>query len=109
VFTLKKKAVPPAGSVPGAAIVAQGEGMFPAVTSMVVCESFPDGSPRATSSVTLFWHDGSLKACLNDKDADLTAWVSADTLEGLLEALEKGLQVDGLDWRKGGRRTTKKK
>lgn len=109
VFELRKRPAPDPEKIPAGQIIARESSMWPAVVSMLTSESWPDGSKRVPSSLTLFWHDGSLKACLNDKDADVTAWVSADTLEGLLEALEVGLQGDRLDWRKGGKRTGKKR
>jgi len=59
-----------------------------------------DGKERETSSVTVFHGDGLLKACIQDKDAGLIAFVTGESLEGLLDALEKGLASGKLDWRK---------
>lgn len=36
---------------------------------------------------------------MTDKDAGYYAFVSADTFDGLLEATERGLKSEGLDWR----------
>lgn len=47
----------------------------------------------------MFCEDGKWKACVTDKDAGYYAFTSADTLDGLLEAVERGLAKEGLDWR----------
>lgn len=60
---------------------------------------YPDGSPRQTSTVTVFVDAGVLKVCLNDRDNGLTAWGAGATLCDALHALEVGLQGDSLSWR----------
>jgi hypothetical protein len=55
---------------------------------------------REPGSMIIFVDDLCLlKACLSDKETQQVAFVSGDSLEGLLEALEKGLRDDRLDWR----------
>lgn len=61
---------------------------------------FDDGSKRTPGSVVLFRDSLRLKACLSDKDADLVAFVTADTPDALFEALEVGIRDDTLDWRR---------
>jgi hypothetical protein len=39
------------------------------------------------------------KACLNNLDESSYAFLSSRTLTGLLEALEKGLAAQSVDWR----------
>lgn len=58
-----------------------------------------DGSPRQTATVLTFCEDGRFKACFRDREAALIAFVSGDSLLGLLDAIEKGLATDRLDWR----------
>jgi hypothetical protein len=60
---------------------------------------YEDGTARVLPSVTLFVDETGLKACLNDRDQGQVAFVSAGTLEGLWEALERGLTNCSLDWR----------
>jgi hypothetical protein len=47
-----------------------------------------------------FVQDGMVKACLNDRDEQHTAWSAALSVGELLEVLEKGLQADSLEWRR---------
>lgn len=60
---------------------------------------YDDGSKRAPGSLVIFRDALRLKACLSDKDAGLVTFVTGDTPEALLEAVERGLDMDALDWR----------
>lgn len=84
---------------------------YPAIWEFLTLSIWEDGEPRVPGSITVFLQDGFLKACLIDKDADLVAFVSADSLEGILQALEAGIQDERMDWRrpreKGGGRPRK--
>lgn len=81
---------------------------YPAVLMELSCLEFEDGEPREPSSLLIFAQDGLLKGMLRDKSNDRVAFVSGVSLEGVLEALEKGLTRSELDWRRdkpsGGRR-----
>jgi hypothetical protein len=55
---------------------------------------------RKTGTVLVFAEQGKWKGCLNDRDGGNYAFVSSDSLLGLVDALEKGLKQGGLDWRK---------
>lgn len=81
---------------------------FPAVLTELSCVEFEDGQPREPSSLLIFAQDGLLKGMLRDKSNDRVAFVSGCSLEGVLEALERGLVKSDLDWRRdkpaGGRR-----
>lgn len=54
---------------------------------------------RDKGSIILFCEEGMFKACLSDKDAGAVAFISKKVFTGLLEAIEKGLREDTLDWR----------
>lgn len=58
------------------------------------------GTQRKTGTILVFAEEGKWKACTNDRDGGFYAFTSADSLEGLLGALERGLKGGGLDWRK---------
>lgn len=73
---------------------------YPALWEHLTLVSWEDGGAREPSSLTVFYAEGLLKACLSDKEAERTAFVSAGSFEGLLLALEHGLQGDSLDWRR---------
>jgi len=47
----------------------------------------------------VFVEDGVLKGCLNDRDAERSVFLAADSLESLLDDLEAGLANDSLQWR----------
>lgn len=57
------------------------------------------GANRKTGTLLVFAEDGKWKSCLNDRDGGNYCFASADTVEGLLEALDKGLRSGVLDWR----------
>lgn len=81
---------------------------FPALAEFLSLEAWDADTERVRGTVSLFWEEGSFKASVNDRDSDQVAFVSKTTFQGLLEAIEKGLQADSLDWRgqkqKGGGR-----
>jgi hypothetical protein len=59
-----------------------------------------DGTSREPGSLVLFTQDGVWKGCLSDREAGLSAFVSCPTPGALMDALEKGLREDRLDWRR---------
>jgi len=79
------------------------EKKFPNLYAMLTDVTWEDGSQRRTSTLLFFVEDGTMKACLNDRDQGLTGWISADSLAGLLDALETALADDRLDWRRSDR------
>ncbi len=85
---------------------------YPALWEHLTCETYPeDGSPRKTSRLSVFLGAYGLQACLDDKEEGKVAFVSSDTLEGLLGALEAGLRENRLDWRvsfEGKKRNSRK-
>lgn len=71
--------------------------------------AYDDGTPRQTSTLLIFTEQGAWKACLCARDTEEVCFVTAPTFEELVERLEAGLQMEGLDWRrrsgsKGNRR-----
>jgi len=59
-----------------------------------------DGKERQVSTLLVFAEEGVWKACLSERDHDLTLWASAETFWGLLEALEGRLTESPVEWRK---------
>lgn len=49
--------------------------------------------------MTVFCEDGKFKAAITDKDSGMVAFLSSDSFQGLLEALDRGLGNGSLDWR----------
>lgn len=72
---------------------------YPAVWEYLTADSFDDGKPRQTSTVTLFVEGGLCKVVLRDREAQQALFASGETVEGVLASLE-GMLVDALaDWR----------
>lgn len=57
------------------------------------------GKDRKPGSIVVFAEDGKWKAACNDKETRMVAFVSGESLEGLLGAIDKGLKAGTLDWR----------
>lgn len=72
---------------------------YPLLLEFLTRSLWGEGDFRKPGSIILFAEDGQFKVCLNDKDADGIAFVSKTTIKGVLEAAEKGLREDTLDWR----------
>lgn len=54
---------------------------------------------RTPGSLVIFCEEGLFKVCLNDKDSCSVAFVSKKSFQEALEAAERGLKEDKLDWR----------
>lgn len=75
------------------------EAEMPLLAGHITERLFDDGQERETSTLLIFAGDGSFKACLNNRSEGLALWVTADTLGGTLEALERALDSSSPDWR----------
>jgi hypothetical protein len=77
------------------------EAMFPVLFQFLTATTWPEeGGPREPGTILLFMEGMAFKAMLKDKDDPAVCFVTAASLQGLLEALEAGLESGGLDWRK---------
>lgn len=81
---------------------------FPTILEYLTDAKWEDGTDREVSSVTVFVEDGYFKLALNDKDLRRSLYVTGETLEKALLALEKGLNGQTADWRAWNARTKKK-
>jgi hypothetical protein len=81
---------------------------FPELVEFLTLEKFADGTSRMTGSLLIFVQDGRLKVMFSDREEDLVAFRSFDSLDGLLVACNQDIKQDLLDWRKnrggGGKR-----
>lgn len=75
---------------------------YPSVVSFLSDTVYRDGSGRVTGTLLMFVEAGLWKACLRDRDLDEVAFVSADTPEGVLSAMESGIKDGDLEWRPSG-------
>lgn len=81
---------------------------FPVLLSYLEDDAYEDGSKRERAKVSIFIEQGHVKAALNDGDAKRSCYVTADSLQDVLELLEKGLKDDSVDWRAWNQNTKKK-
>ncbi len=83
------------------AVVGDGSisGDFAATAEFVSCGNCGDGTIRVPGTLLFCTGEGRWRAWLNDRDGEVAAWVSAETLAGLLEAVEAGLRNQTLEWR----------
>lgn len=72
---------------------------YPAVWVHLTASVWPDGTPRVTSSLTVFCDSGRIKVMLADKAGAQVCFVTADCIEDALVTLELQLQEDRCDWR----------
>lgn len=77
----------------------QAQKKFPTLVEFLTREWWEPNKPRQKGTLVVFAEDGLFKAAVSDKDGEYVAFVSKKTLMGLLEAIEKGLILDSLDWR----------
>jgi hypothetical protein len=88
------------------------EKRLPSLCAFLCDVTWADGSTRAPGKLTLWTADALWKGCLADQVASVVSFLSAQDPSGLLQAMEKGLREDKLDWRRsvpfGAKRTTKR-
>lgn len=71
----------------------------PVLFSYLTQRKWPDGTPRQTSSLTIFEDGGIMKAVLKDRDAGLSLWASSPTIARLYDVLEALLCDSQAEWR----------
>jgi len=63
-------------------------------------DAWDDGQVRQRSTITLFIEDGLFKLCLNDREAESSLFVTADSFDECIKKLEKKLNgSEAPDWR----------
>jgi hypothetical protein len=72
---------------------------YPALLEYLTTDKWPEGGERVVSTLMMFCEDGTFKACLNDRDAGKSLWVSGASVPDALEALESILRHGGGEWR----------
>lgn len=71
----------------------------PAVLEHLCDGRFDDGTPRETSTISIFVDAGVLKVSLNDREQRRTLYVTASNLQDGFLGLEKSLGATVPDWR----------
>jgi len=72
---------------------------WPTLFDHLTQTTWDDGTARQTSTLLIFAADGMLKALLKDREAVMTLWASAATLETLLGTLERAARDPDAEWR----------
>lgn len=83
--------------------------LYPTIMEYLTEDSWDDRTARVTSTLSVFFHEGTLRLSINDRALDRVAFVTATGIEELLAVLEAKLKESSLDWRKsspkpGGKR-----
>lgn len=85
-------------------------GVWPSLLEYLSVSSYPDGSPRQTSSLIVLADGNAWKVCLSDKDNGRVLWKSGPTLQEALESVELALMADDpADWRRSAEATGAKR
>ena len=71
---------------------------FPVLHAHLTRTRDDDNQVRQTCSLTFYGHAGAFKGFLNDRDSGGSLGVQADSLAGLLRALEAELESDSPSW-----------
>jgi len=71
----------------------------PALHEFLTLSVLPGGATRTPSTLLVFSEGGLWKAALNERDAGLVLWATAESLQGLWDELEARLTADVVDWR----------
>jgi len=72
---------------------------YPLLVEMMVTTQWEDKKPREVSTVLLVAEGGVWKGLLNDRANRRQAWVTGQTIDEVLDALESGLASGNLGWR----------
>jgi len=72
---------------------------YPTLLSYLSERTYSDNKPRVTSTLLIFVDDGILRICINDRDNNRSAFVTAATFSEALASLESRLLEESLDWR----------
>jgi len=82
--------------------------LYPSLCEFLSEDTYEDGGARKTGTLTIFLDGGGFKCSLNDRDLDRVAFLSSESITGLLVLLEDKLKASSIDWResqgKGARR-----
>jgi hypothetical protein len=78
----------------------QFEKRWPCIFLMMTSLVDDEKKARQTCTLTVVCEDGRWKGGLKERDHAMSVWRGADTLEGLLDALEAILADGSADWRK---------
>jgi hypothetical protein len=77
---------------------------YPCLYGMLVEATWDGGEERKTSTLLFFVEDGQMKACLNDRALEQSAFFCGNSMEALLTIIEEKLLDESADFRPYKRR-----
>ena len=109
-MALQRRAIPPGGNTPKPPPWDDSSFFedYPAITSFIRDEKYADGSLRRPGALSWFVMDGALKIAVNDKDRNVVAFVTAQSVTEILTLVEEGIANDSLEWKAGSKMPTGK-
>jgi len=72
---------------------------YPSVHELMATSILPGGEVRQPCSLLMFSGDGMWKACLNERDLDVSLWASGKGFYAALDCLEERLNAEVVEWR----------
>lgn len=75
------------------------KGWLPDLHAFLTEQEWEDKKKRVTGTIMVMCEDGLWKAWVHDRDLKVTGWVSNESWEGLLEALNRALGSNSIEWR----------
>lgn len=69
------------------------------IVEHLAADRWEDGAPRTPSTLSVFIEAGRVKVSLNDRAMSRSTYVSGDSLEACLKAIEGHLQAGDVEWR----------
>lgn len=75
------------------------ESEFPTLYEYLTSRNWADGSARLTTTLLIFVDNGVLRVCVNDRDNNRSAFVTATTLAAALASIETRLCGETMEWR----------
>jgi len=80
---------------------------YPTIVEWMTDLCYDDKSPREASKVSIWIEDGRCKLSFSDPTPRRSCYLTAESFEDALQALEDGLKADSLDWRGWNAKTRK--
>lgn len=100
---LKRPEPDAAGSVKTSMLDEVFRGWLPDLHDRLCETAWDDGKPRKTDTLLLFVENGRWKAHLHDRDGKRGAFVTGESWEEVLEAVNRAIQLSSLEWRRDTR------
>lgn len=72
---------------------------FPTIWEYMTTARYDSGESRELSTLMVLFEHGQAKCCLNDRAEHRSMWVSAESFEGALKALEASLEAETGTWK----------